>query len=56
MKEQFESEFYYLNWDNLDDREIFLKGPKAIANRLELSKPRKVPPLVIFDKIHKYQK
>ncbi len=49
------SDFYYLNWDNLDDREVLLKGPKAIADKIELFKARASAPLVIFDEIHKYR-
>jgi len=48
-------DFFYLNWDNMDDREILLSGPKAIAAHLKLDKARKTPPIVIFDEIHKYR-
>jgi predicted AAA+ superfamily ATPase len=54
IKDSLSSDFFYLNWDNLDDREIILHGPKAIANLLNLDRPRKNPPLLVFDEIHKY--
>lgn len=46
--------FTYLNWDNLDDRAIIIKGPQAIAEHAQLSIARSSPPLIIFDEIHKY--
>lgn len=48
------SSFTYLNWDNLDDRAIIIKGPRAIADYAQLSLARAHPPLIVFDEIHKY--
>ncbi|MBL7049802.1 MAG: ATP-binding protein, partial [Nitrospira sp.] len=49
-------EIYYLNWDNLDDRELILKGPKAISESVNLALLRAHPPMLVFDEIHKYSK
>lgn len=55
VKDLDKGDFFYMNWDNIDDREILLKGPKAIAAYMNLDKARKIPPIVIFDEIHKYR-
>lgn len=55
LKEQLEGELYYLNWDNLEHRELILQGPGAIAQWVGLDRPKKNPPLLIFDEIHKYR-
>jgi hypothetical protein len=55
LKNIDKGDFFYMNWDNTDDREVLLKGPKAIATYLNLDKARKTPPIVIFDEIHKYR-
>ncbi|MBF5058617.1 ATP-binding protein [Candidatus Neptunochlamydia vexilliferae] len=49
-----ESDTVYLNWDNLDHRELILKGPKKIAEAIDLNKARKHPPFLMLDEIHKY--
>ena len=54
LPETIQSDCLYLNWDNLDHREIILEGPSAIAKKLELHKVRETPPLFILDEIHKY--
>ena len=46
----------YLNWDNQDDRRILLKGPGALAERLELDRLRAEPVRVVLDELHKYPK
>lgn len=55
LKEQLGGELYYLNWDNLEHRELILQGPGAIAKWIGLDRPKKNPPLLIFDEIHKYR-
>ncbi len=47
--------FYYLNWDNLDHRAIFLEGPSSIARFLNLDLIREIPPLLVLDEIHKFK-
>ena len=49
------SDFHYFNWDNLDDRELILRGPKAVAEVMQLGQPRALAPVVVFDEIHKYR-
>jgi uncharacterized protein len=44
----------YLNWDNADDRRVLLRGPAAVAERLQLARLRKHPSVVVFDELHKY--
>lgn len=46
----------YLNFDNLDDRRVILKGPAALAGRAELERPRERTPVLALDEIHKFQK
>ncbi|MFM8982107.1 MAG: ATP-binding protein, partial [Spartobacteria bacterium] len=46
----------YLNFDNLDDRRVILKGPAALAGRAELDRPRERTPVLALDEIHKFQK
>ncbi|MCB1107156.1 MAG: ATP-binding protein [Chlamydiia bacterium] len=48
--------YYYLNWDNQDDREKMIKGPKVIAEEVGLHQVRKEQTLIVFDEIHKYRK
>ena len=44
----------YLNWDNIDDRELILTGPARVAERLPLHRLTEQPPVVLFDELHKY--
>ena len=44
----------YLNWDDFDDRELVLRGPGAVADRLGLSRLSEVPPVALFDELHKF--
>lgn len=44
----------YLNWDNTDDRRLFLAGPAAVAGRLDLDRLRPDPPIAVFDELHKH--
>lgn len=46
----------YLNWDNADDRRLILRGPGAVAERLQLAQLSKERPLVVFDELHKHAK
>jgi predicted AAA+ superfamily ATPase len=46
----------YLNFDNLNDRAVILKGPSALAGRAELDRPRAKPPILALDEIHKFQR
>ena len=44
----------YVNWDNLDDRELILAGPGALAERLGLDRLRAARPTVLLDELHKF--
>ncbi len=46
----------YLNWDNADDRRILLRGPAALAEKLQLDRLRAKPPIAVLDELHKYAK
>lgn len=45
----------YLNWDDLDHRQLLLAGPKAIAQAANLEQASTEKRLLIFDEIHKYK-
>jgi uncharacterized protein len=44
----------YYNWDNINDRELILSGPKEIAKTLALESIATDKLLLVFDEIHKY--
>ena len=46
----------YLNWDNVDNRRLLLRGPAALAEVLQLDRLRAKPPVVVLDELHKYPK
>ncbi|MDX2111029.1 MAG: AAA family ATPase [Verrucomicrobiota bacterium] len=46
----------YYNWDNTADRKLFLTGPDALAEAMNLARARAVSPLVVLDELHKYTK
>jgi len=43
-----------LNWDDFDDRETILAGPKRVAAAVGLDRLRGGTPLVLFDELHKF--
>jgi predicted AAA+ superfamily ATPase len=45
----------YLNWDNLDHRQIILSGPSAVIQGLPLKALVKQKPVICFDEIHKFK-
>lgn len=53
MKKSFEN-FHYLTWDNVEDRELILKGPNAVAIRARLDRIQEGKSLIVFDEIHKF--
>ena len=44
----------YVNWDNIDDRELILAGPAILVDRLGLNRLSNTIPVVLFDELHKY--
>lgn len=53
FKKDFEDNYLYLNWDNVDDRAKILEGPAKLLSRLQLDILEKKG-LLILDEIHKY--
>ncbi len=49
-------DLYYLNWDDADDRELLLRGTRAMAQHMGLERLRARLPLLVLDEIHKYSK
>ncbi|MHC5039670.1 MAG: ATP-binding protein [Planctomycetota bacterium] len=43
-----------LNWDDVDQRDILLAGPRAVADRLHLDRLAEKTPVVLFDELHKF--
>ena len=44
----------YVNWANIDDRELILAGPATLVQRLGLNRLSGTTPVVLFDELHKY--
>jgi len=44
----------YVNWDNIDDRELILAGPASIVDHLGLNRLSASIPVALFDELHKY--
>lgn len=52
----YHPQFYYLNWDNSEDRRIILQGASNLANFAKLDQPGQALPVIVLDEIHKYKK
>jgi uncharacterized protein len=52
---EFNSKDNYLNWDDVNHRELILKGPDAIIKCLNLEQIFAEKPLLVFDELHKYK-
>ena len=46
----------YVNWDDVDDRELILAGPRRLASAFDLDRLRDNQPVVLFDELHKFQR
>ena len=44
----------YLNWDDLDDRELILAGPDRLVDVLGLDRLSETVPVALFDELHKF--
>ena len=44
----------YCNWDNLDDRELVLRGPAQLAARFGVDRLSTARPVALFDELHKF--
>ena len=42
------------NWDDVDDRELILAGPRSLIDRLGLDRLSGNVPVVLFDELHKF--
>ncbi len=47
---------FYFNWDNPNEKLLFIEGPSAIARQAGLDELAKQIPILVFDEIHKYGK
>jgi predicted AAA+ superfamily ATPase len=47
---------HYVNWDNIDDRELVLGGPGKLVERLGLDRLSKDRDVALFDEVHKYSR
>lgn len=47
--------FYYLNWDVQEHQLLIVQGPQSVGSYVEINRPRKSLPIVVFDEIHKYK-
>ena len=44
----------YVNWDDLDDRELILSGPGRLVDALKLDRMTDTAPVILFDELHKF--
>jgi len=44
----------YINWDNIDDRELILAGPARLIEHFKLDRLSGTTPILLFDELHKY--
>ena len=44
----------YINWDDVEDRQLVLDGPRRVAEVLKLDRLAAATPIVLFDELHKY--
>ena len=44
----------YVNWDNIDDRELILAGPGTLISAFELDRLSETVPIILFDELHKF--
>lgn len=47
-------DYYYLNWDVLEDREKLLSGATSLASELGIEKAQNNKSLIVFDEVHKF--
>ena len=46
---------HYLNWDDVDHRQLILAGTNALVSTFGLDQLHTQKPLIIFDELHKYR-
>ena len=42
------------NWDDIEDRELILAGPRILVEKLGLDRLSGTVPVVLFDELHKF--
>ena len=47
---------FYFNWDNPNEKLLFIEGPSAIARQAGLDELAEHTPILVFDEIHNYLK
>ncbi len=47
---------FYFNWDNPSEKLLFIEGPNAIAQQVNIKELMEEIPVLIFDEIHKFGK
>ena len=45
---------HYYSWDNINDRELILKGPREVAANVGLQELAQAKPIIVLDELHKY--
>ena len=45
---------FYLDWDNPEHQQMLLAGPSVVADAADLKTLHKMPPVLVFDELHKY--
>ena len=46
---------HYLNWDDVDHRQLILAGTNALVSKLGLDQLHTQKPLIVFDELHKFR-
>ena len=44
----------YVNWDDIDDRELILAGPRTLIGEIKLDRLSESVPVILFDELHKF--
>lgn len=44
----------YVNWDDLDHRELILAGPRHVVDAFDLDRLSDTRPVILFDELHKF--
>ena len=46
----------YVNWDDIDDRELILAGPRTLIGEFKLDRLAESVPVIVIDELHKYSR
>ncbi|MHB1949058.1 MAG: ATP-binding protein [Gammaproteobacteria bacterium] len=53
---KMDKNFYYINWDNVEDQHSIIRGPRHVFERLQLNVMNNEQNIVVFDEIHKFSR